>query len=196
MQNRAQQLLQQQQRKVLTTSQISRFKEGLKLILDRWYILNLAVEMRWGSGEPSLKKEILFENILDLFITRKDLDELDLEDFFDEFFQVEFQIQAEDGSLQEVARDLITFYFECSEDNYQRIDHLQSYQPFPVNKDVQLVQSDNEDEEDGDEDAMEVIEEEQEGDKKQQEQQQQQQQNRNTPVVDDDGFQLVQRKRR
>eukprot|EP01024_Parvocaulis_polyphysoides_P048876 TRINITY_DN4687_c1_g1_i1.p1 TRINITY_DN4687_c1_g1~~TRINITY_DN4687_c1_g1_i1.p1 ORF type:complete len:236 (-),score=62.88 TRINITY_DN4687_c1_g1_i1:285-992(-) len=203
MQNLAQQFLQQQQqqkRKTLTFNQKQHFDEGVKLLLDRWYILNLAIEMRWGNVEPTIKKEILYENIIDLFQNRKDLDEIDLEDFFDEFFQIEFQIQAEDGSLGEVARDLISMYFECSEENFSRIDHLKSYQPFPINKNNQLNQNDEDEESEGEGDddeggeAMEVIEEEEGEEEK--EKNQEIKQNKNTPVIDEDGFQLVQRKRK
>eukprot|EP01026_Neomeris_dumetosa_P066187 TRINITY_DN6393_c1_g1_i6.p1 TRINITY_DN6393_c1_g1~~TRINITY_DN6393_c1_g1_i6.p1 ORF type:complete len:187 (-),score=39.18 TRINITY_DN6393_c1_g1_i6:77-637(-) len=173
--------------KTLTPPQQNQFEEGIKLILDRWYVLNLAIEMQWGSGEPSIKKGVLYENILQLFQTRKDLDELDLEDFFDEFFQIEFEVQAEDGSLSEVARDLINLHEQCSRNNFSKLDHLRSYQPFKIDKQhaVQMCEGgegrdqDMDDEDENDSDAMEVIEEEPK-------------QVKNGPIIDEDGFQLVQ----
>eukprot|EP01025_Chloroclados_australasicus_P024154 TRINITY_DN24312_c0_g1_i1.p1 TRINITY_DN24312_c0_g1~~TRINITY_DN24312_c0_g1_i1.p1 ORF type:complete len:184 (-),score=34.54 TRINITY_DN24312_c0_g1_i1:346-897(-) len=171
----------------LTTAQQQQFNDGVKLILDRWYVLNLAVEMRWGKGEPSVKKEIMYDEILESFRTRKDLDELDLEDYFDEFFQVEFEMQVEDGSLSEVSRDLFKLHFECADNNFSRLDHLRSFQAFKINQET-AMQEDDESEEDQDEDgdAMDVIEEEPSEIK----------QAKNQPVIDQDGFQLVQRKRR
>jgi len=202
------------------------FEEGVYLIFMRWTALQLAIINEWGGSGSKDKAKSLFDEVLDWFYTSKgtvhrrwyptrdpdghldphsrpsfptlalpaDHELSDLQDLLDEAIQVDFNVQAEDDSPYMVARSLYNTYSQVASGDTTYVQTLK--QQFEANGTNQIVaesmrnsaqflgaeessSSDDDDDEEGD--GMDVDEEEQ---------------GPPQPVVDEDGFQVVQRRGR
>ena len=177
------------------------FEEGCYLIFMRWTALQLAIINECGGSDSKDKAKSLFEEVLDWFYISKDHELSDLQDLLDEAIQVDFNVQAEDDSPYMVARSLFNTYHQVANGDYSYVETLR--QQFEQNGTNQIVaesmrnsaqflggeeESSSDDEEDDDEngeggvgDGMDIDDEEQ---------------GPPQPVVDEDGFELVQRRSR
>lgn len=88
------------------------FAQGLRLVLDRWSALNLAIHQ--GDPENEQKKELLFESLLDYFsVNGKRIEPEDLEEILLQVMITEFGIILQDESERQVAKILWELYHEC-----------------------------------------------------------------------------------
>eukprot|EP00887_Chlorella_sp_A99_P002522 scaffold6.g2522.t1 len=74
------------------------FEEGCAIVFSRWTALQLGVDNEWGGPDSRKKAQQALEEVINWFYTDKGQDMNDLEDFLDEVLQMDFNIQAEDGS--------------------------------------------------------------------------------------------------
>lgn len=179
------------------------FEEGVALAFGRWTALQLGVLNEWGGPESSAKAQSLLEDVIQWFYTVKDHDYLDLEDLLDEALQLDFNIQAEDDSPYQMARNLVNMHNQVAGGDYSYVETLRKLPQLNCagssQRDQNMQQDDestsSEDEEDADSpeaahhedgDAMEMDDTSAGGSMQQPRQ----------PIVDEDGFQVVQRKGR
>jgi pre-rRNA-processing protein TSR2 len=175
------------------------FEEGCYLIFMRWTALQLAIINEWGGNDSKDKAKNLFEDVLDWFYNAKDHELSDLQDLLDETIQVDFNVQAEDDSPYMVARSLYNTYNQVANGDTSYVETLR--RQFEANGANQVVAesmrnsaqflggeeesgSDDDEDTEGDDgsEGMEIDEDEGQGGRQ--------------PVVDADGWEVVQRKGR
>ncbi len=79
-------------------------KLGVKLALGEWQALQLAVSNKWGGSDTALRLEYFEADICDWFLgPQKRIRTGEVENFLEEVMNEDFQVEAEDGSLQRVA---------------------------------------------------------------------------------------------
>ncbi|XLS71133.1 hypothetical protein HN51_027999 [Arachis hypogaea] len=136
--------------KRLQGNSLSLFSEGIGFVLSRWSALRDAVENQWGGPDSRLKADNLATDILSWFTqSREPLDTDDLEDkLYDGMLSL--NVVVEDGSIKEVAKNLMVMHEECLEGNFVTIER---YRQAIVNQAAHpraVPQDDDEDEEDDD----------------------------------------------
>ena len=94
------------------------FTEAVVGVFREWTALRLAASNALGSGDAEKLNEIA-RGVLEAFSKRcvyKD----ELEDYFDDYFQNEFAVVVEDGSIEEVSALLQLLYEECRAGDFRR----------------------------------------------------------------------------
>ncbi|KDQ14236.1 hypothetical protein BOTBODRAFT_354212 [Botryobasidium botryosum FD-172 SS1] len=168
------------------------FARGVIAILSVWPVLRLAVDQNWGGPESAAKRTYLASEIVDAFESAsRQLNQDDVEDLVLQALAEEFEVVVEDGSSEKVARDVVRLWAEVSEGKTDMVISLEAIaDKIRGKKVVAEVEEGNGDsdweddesgEEDGDDDAPQLIA-------------PQTQSSRPEPVVDEDGFTLVQGK--
>ncbi|GMM50531.1 Tsr2 protein [Starmerella bacillaris] len=174
-------------------SQRAQFELGVASAVFLWDDLATAVANSWGGPESAEKREWLAAAVVELF----ESDEVATEDIEYRLLAAmedEFDVTIETDTALDVAKNIIKLYQECAEKKYDFVQELlNKYQQKAPAKAVTVNDNDSSDDEAMDEeihhhgtmehndhncadhDEMEV---EQSG-----------------PIIDDDGFQLVTRKR-
>ncbi|KAF3786144.1 Pre-rRNA-processing TSR2-like protein [Nymphaea thermarum] len=103
------------------------FSEGIHLILSRWTALRLAVENEWGGRTSRQKFDNLVVDLISWFTSSKDILYIDeLETMLDENMLASFNAEIEDGSIEEVAEQLMTLHEECLQGNFESLLSLRS----------------------------------------------------------------------
>ncbi|KAJ1424450.1 Pre-rRNA-processing protein TSR2 [Sesbania bispinosa] len=100
------------------------FSEGIGLVFNRWSALQTAVENEWGGRDSALKAHQLATDVLSWFTQSKEplyID--DLEGILDEGM-LSLNVEVEDGSIEEVAENLMVMHEECLEGNFRSVDIL------------------------------------------------------------------------
>ncbi|MED6210143.1 hypothetical protein PIB30_061382 [Stylosanthes scabra] len=139
--------------KRLQGNSLSIFSEGIGFVLLRWSALRDAVENEWGGPDSCLKADNLATDILSWFTQSRE--PLYIDDLEDKLYDgmISLNVVVEDGSIEEVAENLMVMHEECLEGNFATIEH---YRHAIVNQAShsrvapQIVNDDDEDEEDDD----------------------------------------------
>jgi pre-rRNA-processing protein TSR2 len=154
------------------------FQNSIKMILSKWAAFQTVLE---ESNWP--QKEIeLFELILEFFQTQT-VAEYELEDNLKEFIEYTFETEFEDGSIKLVSRDICRLFDSIMKEEMHLYEELVKFAATGKSK-IKLENSLSDDETNEiDNDAMKLDE--PSSDTKKPEK-----------VIDDDGFELVQRRRR
>lgn len=172
----------------------ARFELGVCMAVYGWDNLQTAVEAQWGGADSADKRDWLVGNVVEMF----DESYLECEDIEDRLVGVmedEFGTVLEDDSALPVAAQVISIWRECDKGDFSTVDALYKlYQEKEEKRKAGLIkptkvevtggESDSEysDVEDDDETPAPA------GDIEMEEAEPQ------GPVVDDDGFELVQKK--
>ncbi|CAI0428517.1 unnamed protein product [Linum tenue] len=94
-------------------------REGVGLILSRWRALQLAVQNQWGGHDSLQKSHQLANDVLCWFLHCKGrLHVEDLENLLHENLLLNFNTEIEDGSIEEVAEQLMVMYEEHLHKNH------------------------------------------------------------------------------
>lgn len=173
--------------------QQAKFELGVCMAIYKWEELTTAVENSWGGPTSADKRDWLSGVIIDLF-DEKAVDIMLIEETLLYAMVDEFDTEIDNDSALIIGDLILKLYRDCALKNYARVDELYAnYQQKqalraraqkveisadPNNPDV----SDYDDEEE-DESAPQLVEEDS-------------MDVDNGPVIDDDGFELVQRKGR
>ncbi|KAK3200537.1 hypothetical protein Dsin_023952 [Dipteronia sinensis] len=125
------------------------FKEGIGLILSRWWALQMAIENEWGGRGSRAIAEQLLSDIFSWFTqSREQLYIDDLESILQEAM-LSLNTMAEDDSIEEVAEKIMLMHEECLECNYQSIVKLrESTSQAGARSHVRLVVNDDDDDDD------------------------------------------------
>ncbi|KAK5780347.1 Tsr2p PWA37_002692 [Arxiozyma heterogenica] len=169
--------------------QQARFELGISMLVYSWDALDIAVINQWGGIESAEKRDWITGIIVDLFKNNKAVDSPLLEETLLYAMLDEFDTHVDDGSAQPIANNMIILYDECRQLNYSRVEELYTKwlerQKTGANKEryveINKVISDSEEDEDMN---VEV------------EQDHIEPASRYEPIIDDDGFEMVQKKGR
>ncbi|KAJ1294315.1 hypothetical protein BS78_01G137100 [Paspalum vaginatum] len=101
--------------------------EAIGLMFGRWTALQMAVENQWGGRESRAKADQLGESILSWFCDSKGPHYFeDLTDMIDDQISESFTADFEDGSIEEIAEQLLIIHEECLQNNYSSIEKLRN----------------------------------------------------------------------
>ncbi|KAG6516886.1 pre-rRNA-processing protein TSR2 homolog [Zingiber officinale] len=117
-------------RVVLSPQSLSFLGEGISLMFSRWTALQMAVENGWGGQESRSKSEELVSTVLSWFSQSKGplyID--DLENMLEENMEELFNTEVEDGSIEEVAEELVIMHEDFLKGNYESIEKLRRLGP-------------------------------------------------------------------
>ncbi|KAK6147209.1 hypothetical protein DH2020_018121 [Rehmannia glutinosa] len=108
----------------LTAEAAVQLQEGITLTLSRWAALRMAIENEWG-GRDSLQKsqqlgDLLFHRLTQ---SKEQVYIDDIEDMLDEFM-LSLNTEIGDGSIEEIAENLMVMREECLEGNFDSIKRL------------------------------------------------------------------------
>nr|AFK34047.1 unknown [Lotus japonicus] len=140
--------------RVLQGDAIRVFNEGIGLVLSRWSALQTAVENEWGGRDSKLKAHQLADDVLSWFTISKEPRYIDdLEAILDEGM-LSLNVEVEDGSVEEVAENLMVMHEECLEGNFRSIEILKeaNLKQAAHPRVAQIVNDDEDEDEDDDND--------------------------------------------
>ncbi|EIE24994.1 hypothetical protein COCSUDRAFT_65050 [Coccomyxa subellipsoidea C-169] len=173
------------------------FEEGATLVFRRWTALSLAVEGQWGGASSVEKAENIWAETMEWFYKNKEHYSDDLGMELEDSMEQDFNMKLEDGSPYEVAKVLVLLHSELLARNEATLNRLRQSAPLPptasrqerVDRDGTVLAGDGEasssdSDSDMDEDGMEATP----SDAVQPAQ-------RQGPVIDEEGFELVQKRR-
>lgn len=110
---------------VMSIESLSVLGDGISLVLSRWPALQTAIRNEWGGRDSRRKSDELASTILSWFAhSRVPIYIDDLESILDENMMLSFNTEIEDGSVEEVAEQLMIMHEECLQGNYESIDTL------------------------------------------------------------------------
>ena len=149
-------LNQQQQQNPITIEQAtSEFQAGVTAALRSWSALRTAVQSGWGGVESNDKAEFLREYILeslDFKLPKPKVDIDDLEDHLAIYMEEEFSIVLEDESERQVAKLIWQLYQSCGKGNYDLSRKIVANSANVVSSNANVnVQCENSDDESDDE---------------------------------------------
>lgn len=175
----------------------ARFELGVCMAIYGWDDLQTAVTAQWGGPESSEKRDWLVGSVVDMFDEASYLEAEDIEDRLLGVMEDEFGTIIEDDSGLPVAAQVIGMYKECAEGNFATVDALYAaYQAREEQKKAGLIttekvtvegdESDSSDDENDNGEDVPALKEDVEMEEAEPQ----------GPVIDDDGFELVQKKGR
>uniref|UniRef100_A0A0A9BEP8 Pre-rRNA-processing protein TSR2 n=1 Tax=Arundo donax TaxID=35708 RepID=A0A0A9BEP8_ARUDO len=129
--------------------------EGMGLVFGRWTALQMAVENQWGGRDSRAKEDQLGASILSWFCHSKGPHYYeDLVDMMYNTISESFNADFEDGSIEEVAEQLLIMHEECLQSNYSSIEKLRNapVQRNAVSQSKQIAVGDTDDSDSSDDD--------------------------------------------
>lgn len=178
--------------------QQARFELGVSMMIYKWDALDVAVENQWGGPDSAEKRDWITAIIVDLFKTEKVVETILIEETLLYAMVDEFDTNVEDDSAVFIANGIIELYKQCQALDYSTVESLYlAWQEKQKNKSIKRVVqvkddplnpdvSDSEDEEDYDEEESQDVDMDVD----------EQQQTNPEPIIDEDGFEVVQKKGR
>lgn len=170
--------------------QQARFELAVTLMIHKWDALTIAVDNKWGGPDSSEKRDWISGLIIDAFKSEKIIDVGFIEDTLLYAMIDEFDTNVEDDSALPIASYIINAYRECLLEKYEEIEQLYvKWQEYENNKKTGVHVEITEDplnpdiSDDEEEDEEEYIEHHHEHNH-----------NHTEAIIDDDGFELVQKK--
>lgn len=179
------------------TKRQAKFELGVCMAVYKWEELNTAVENSWGGPNSGEKRDWISGIVIDLF-DDKIVDIALIEETLLYAMVDEFDTEIDNDSALEIAALIFKFFKDVMVEKYDEIDQLYAKWEAKKNLKTQSAHvvvgsdpnnpSDDDDEEDDEEEEAEnrgnIVEESMDVDKP------------TGPIVDDDGFEMVQRKGR
>ncbi|XP_077247252.1 uncharacterized protein LOC143887010 [Tasmannia lanceolata] len=111
----------------LSEESLSVLEEGISLIFSQWTALQMAIQNEWGGKDSRQKSFQLSSDLLSWFLQSKVPHYIDdLENLLDESMMLSFNAEIEDGSIEEVAEQLMIMHEDCIQGNYESIEKLRN----------------------------------------------------------------------
>ncbi|XP_059437342.1 pre-rRNA-processing protein TSR2-like [Corylus avellana] len=108
----------------LSAEALGVLREGIHLVLSRWWALQMAAQNEWGGPHSGQVADQLAYDIASWFTqSREPLYIDDLEHMLQQALE-SLNTLAEDGSVEEVAEKLMIMHEECLEGNFKSIESL------------------------------------------------------------------------
>ena len=191
------------------TPDIALFARGPIALFTLWPAVRLAVSEEWGGPDSKEKRTWMISEVVDYFesclpkanepnMTEEQLAELvdqdDLAEMLEGMVSDEFEVDLDDGSADEVAGDVVKLWKKVVKGDQAMVDELEELVRTTGSKKVQ-AQGNGDDDEELDEDGNPLPDSEGSSDDEDIEMAAPAQpKEKQEPVVDDDGFTLVQKK--
>jgi len=102
----------------------SKWELGVSLLLNGWKALDDAVTAQWGGPDSEDKRDWLCGAVADMFVERPETDEIDLEETLLHVMDDEFECSVEDGSGYEIAIKVCALRKEILAGNFATVDTL------------------------------------------------------------------------
>ncbi|KAG2497886.1 hypothetical protein HYH03_004152 [Edaphochlamys debaryana] len=102
------------------------FEEGARLLFRKWTALTLAVENQWGGTNSAEKAEALFHDCMEWFYKKREHYADELEEELDDALLQDFNVEAEDGSPRQVSEGLVKLYQELVGGSMAFLEHLRA----------------------------------------------------------------------
>lgn len=139
---------------VLSAEGLKKFEEGVGLIFSSWMALQMAVQNEWGGRDSRQKEQGFTVDLVSWFTHSTETRYIDeLEEMLDENMILSFNTEIEDGSLEEVAEQVMLLHEECLQGNYDMVSKLQiaCSTVQPASQCQKLMDEDSEDQSSGEE---------------------------------------------
>lgn len=180
--------------------QQARFELGVSMMVYKWEALEVAVANNWGGPDSAEKRDWITAIVVDLFKDEKYVDAAMIEETLLYAMIDEFDTNVEDESALPISMRIIEIYKQCQLQDYSAVEELYTawlekqnsaetsqskvvvVQEDPLNPDVSSSEEsggEEDEQEQADEADVEMTD-----------------SRSNQPVVDEDGFELVQKKGR
>jgi pre-rRNA-processing protein TSR2 len=188
------------------------FARGTIALFTLWPALRLAVSEQWGGPESAEKRTWMISEVVDYFesclpktnepqLSEDHLADLvdqdDLAEMLEGMISDEFEVDLDDGSADEVAGDVVKLWKKLSKGDKAMVEELEELVRTTGGKKVQ-AQGNGDDDEELDEDGNPIIHSDESSSEEDVEMTSSdapaQTKEKQEPVVDDDGFTLVQKK--
>uniref|UniRef100_A0A0A9GGV2 Pre-rRNA-processing protein TSR2 n=1 Tax=Arundo donax TaxID=35708 RepID=A0A0A9GGV2_ARUDO len=137
--------------------------EGIGLVFGRWTALQMAAENQWGGRDSRAKADQLGTSVLSWFCHSKGPHYYeDLVDMMYDTISESFNADFEDGSIEEVAEQLLIMHEECLQSNYSTIEKLRNSHAKgnAVSQSRQIAADDNDDSDSSDDDGASMLDDE------------------------------------
>ena len=109
----------------MTLDMEERVAAAVRVIFGGWTCLKLAVENEWGGDNTRGKAlQLMQTTILQIANSQAKVHADEVEDFLDQSLVDEFNVEAEDGSPQQVAQLLVTIHREAQNGTSATADEL------------------------------------------------------------------------
>ncbi|KAI3459396.1 hypothetical protein Pfo_016059 [Paulownia fortunei] len=109
---------------------ISPLQERISKVLSEWTALQMAVQNEWGGHDSIKKSHQLASDILSwLFHCKALVQVFDLENLLHERLLLTFNTEIEDGSIEEVAEELMIIRDEYLQGHIVSVNSIQSNDP-------------------------------------------------------------------
>uniref|UniRef100_A0A0A9FYZ8 Pre-rRNA-processing protein TSR2 n=1 Tax=Arundo donax TaxID=35708 RepID=A0A0A9FYZ8_ARUDO len=147
----------------ISTEAAAALGEGMGLVFGRWTALQMAVENQWGGRDSRAKADQLGASILSWFCHSKGPHYYeDLVDMMYSTISESFNADFEDGSIEEVAEQLLIMHEECLQSNYSSIEKLRNapVQWNAASQSKQIAVDDNDDSDSSDDDDASMVDDE------------------------------------
>ncbi|CAI9102424.1 OLC1v1000689C1 [Oldenlandia corymbosa var. corymbosa] len=114
----------------LTAEAAVLLQEGINLLFSRWTALQMAVLNEWGGPHSRVKSQKLAVDIFSLLTQSKEKVYIDdVEDFLYNAMEEEFATEISDGSIEEIAENLMLMHEGCLEGDFSLIQKLKTAEP-------------------------------------------------------------------
>lgn len=107
-----------------TKESIDAFNTGINAILHQWTALELAVYHRWGGPASEEQVELLQYELFELFLSPDKVYRDDVALVLEDYLETYFNTICEDGSPEEIGELLCVLWAECIAKNYGRVNAL------------------------------------------------------------------------
>ncbi|TVU51658.1 hypothetical protein EJB05_03098 [Eragrostis curvula] len=143
----------------LSAEAAAALREGVGLVFARWTALQMAVENQWGGRDSRAKADQLGASIVSWFCHSKGPHYFeDLVDMMYDTISESLNSDFEDGSVEEVAEQLLIMHEECQQSNYSSIEKLRNSHvqgnAFSQSRQIPIGDNDDSDSSDDDDDAL------------------------------------------
>lgn len=108
------------------------FEEAATLLFRRWTALNLAIENQWGGASSVEKADTIWAETMEWFYKHKEHYSDDLGMELEDSLEHDFNMKLEDGSPYEVAKMLVLLHNELLQRNEKTLNKLRQTAPVPV----------------------------------------------------------------
>lgn len=104
--------------------QQARFELGVSMMVYRWDALTVAVDNNWGGPDSAEKRDWITAIVVDLFKSQRVVDIALIEETLLYAMVDEFDTNVEDDSALPIAADVLKLYHDCSQMVYDNVERL------------------------------------------------------------------------
>ncbi|KAK9474538.1 Pre-rRNA-processing protein TSR2-domain-containing protein [Dipodascopsis tothii] len=94
------------------------------MVINEWPALTVAVQNQWGGADSAEKRDWIPTTILDLYEEQPEVDVEDIEDRLMQIMEDEFETTVDDDSAYECALKIDAVFKQCLEGNFAAVDDM------------------------------------------------------------------------